>query len=183
MPPTNPIPDLHALGVALAIDVVAVAVLALGIYFRQRGRRDLLMASVCANVALFAVVTVLGLVGSLAGLAIGLGLFGALSIIRLRSEPLSHAEIAYFFTDRVAARWRALRAQGLVDWLVRRVDDHARALAAAQVANFRRWPILGRKVWPNPVARQTYAAEVAYLKSWLRQRTAWIDPNIDRLGS
>jgi Domain of unknown function (DUF4956) len=98
VPPTNVIPDLDALGVALAIDLVAVAVLALGISFRRRGRRDLVMAAVCANVALFAVVTVLGLVGSDAGLAIGLGLFGALSIIRLRSEPLSHAEIAYFFS-------------------------------------------------------------------------------------
>lgn len=97
MQPTT-IPDLQALGLALAIDFVAVAVLALGIYLRRLGRRDLVMASVCANVALFAVVTVLGLVGSSVGLAIGLGLFGALSIIRLRSEPLGHAEIAYFFS-------------------------------------------------------------------------------------
>lgn len=98
MQATGAAPDLEALGVALAIDFVAVAVLALGIYFRRPRRRDLVMASVCANVALFAVVTVLGLVGSSVGLAIGLGLFGALSIIRLRSEPLSHAEIAYFFS-------------------------------------------------------------------------------------
>jgi hypothetical protein len=98
MQSTNVTPDLAELGVALAIDFVAVAVLAFGIYFRRHGRRDLVMASVCANVALFAVVTVLGLVGSSVGLAIGLGLFGALSIIRLRSEPLSHAEIAYFFS-------------------------------------------------------------------------------------
>ena len=98
MEAANAIPDFTALGVALAIDFVAVAVLAFGIYFRRHGRRALVMASVCANVALFAVVTVLGLVGSSVGLAIGLGLFGALSIIRLRSEPLSHAEIAYFFS-------------------------------------------------------------------------------------
>lgn len=98
MPATTSIPDLHALGLALLIDLVAVMALAIGIYVRRRGRRDLVMAAVCANVALFAVVTVLGLVGSAAGLAIGLGLFGALSIIRLRSEPLSHAEIAYFFS-------------------------------------------------------------------------------------
>jgi uncharacterized protein DUF4956 len=86
----------------LAIDLVAIGVLAYFVYFRRHRRRDLLMAYVCFNVALFAVVTALTSVSSAgngsAGLALGLGLLGALSIIRLRSEELSFAEVAYFFS-------------------------------------------------------------------------------------
>jgi uncharacterized protein DUF4956 len=86
----------------LAIDLVAIGILAYTVYFRRHRRRDLLMAYVCFNVALFAVVTALTSVPASAngstGLALGLGLLGALSIIRLRSEELSFAEVAYFFS-------------------------------------------------------------------------------------
>jgi hypothetical protein len=91
----------------LGIDLVAVVFLAYVVYFRRHQRRDLLMAYVCFNVALFAVVTALTSLpasgnGS-AGLALGLGLLGALSIIRLRSEELSFTEVAYFFSSLALA--------------------------------------------------------------------------------
>jgi hypothetical protein len=87
----------------LGIDLVAILFLAYVVYFRRHRRRDLLMAFVCFNVALFAVVTALTSVpasgnNTSAGLALGLGLLGALSIIRLRSQQLSFAEVAYFFS-------------------------------------------------------------------------------------
>jgi hypothetical protein len=82
-------------------------VLAYVVYFRRHRRRDLMMAYVCFNVALFAVVTTLtsaSASGSTStGLALGLGLLGALSIIRLRSEELSFAEVAYFFSSLALA--------------------------------------------------------------------------------
>jgi hypothetical protein len=91
----------------LTIDLVAIVLLAYAVYFRRHRRRDLLMAYVCFNVALFAVVTALTSVpasgGGSAGLALGLGLLGALSIIRLRSEELSFAEVAYFFSSLALA--------------------------------------------------------------------------------
>jgi uncharacterized membrane protein YhiD involved in acid resistance len=92
----------------LGIDLVAIVVLAYVVYFRRHRRRDLLMAYVCFNVALFAVVTALTSVpasgnGAAGGLALGLGLLGALSIIRLRSEELSFAEVAYFFSSLALA--------------------------------------------------------------------------------
>src|SRR6185436_13175994 len=85
----------HRFWYGLGIDLVAIVVLAYTVYFRRHRRRDLLMAYVCFNVALFAVVTALTSVPASAngstGLALGLGLLGALSIIRLRSEELSFA--------------------------------------------------------------------------------------------
>jgi hypothetical protein len=85
---------------ALAIDLVAIVALAYGVYYRRHHRRDLVLAYVCFNVGLFVVVMVLTLVQATpaAGLALGLGLFGALSMVRLRSEELTYREIAYFFS-------------------------------------------------------------------------------------
>jgi hypothetical protein len=92
------------------------------------------------------------------------------------------------FLDALERRWREVRQQGLVEGLLRQVDADATRLRAAQRRNFARWPILGRYVWPNPVdpatghLRRTYAAEVAYLKTWLRTRAAWLDANVGSLG-
>jgi hypothetical protein len=90
------------------------------------------------------------------------------------------------FVDAVAARWRALRAGGLRGALLRSVAGHARRLAATGAAgrNFRRWPVLGTRVWPNPpeaVQRTTYGSEVAALRGWLDRRIAWMDGHVSEL--
>jgi hypothetical protein len=82
----------------LAIDVVAIAVLLYFVYYRRHRRRDLLMACISFNVALFLVVSVLAHGPTEVGIAAGIGLFGAVSLIRLRSEELSYVEVAYFFS-------------------------------------------------------------------------------------
>ena len=82
----------------LGLNLVAIAVLTYAIYYRRHRRRDLLMACVSFNVALFLVVTVLAHGPTEVGLAAGIGLFGAVSLIRLRSEELSYIEVAYFFS-------------------------------------------------------------------------------------
>jgi CotH kinase protein len=91
------------------------------------------------------------------------------------------------FVAAVTARWRELRRAGLARTLLRSVDRHARRLAATGAAarNFRRWPVLGVRVWPNPpaaVRRTTYAAEVAALRGWLVRRIAWMDGHVRELG-
>ena len=79
---------------ALATDVAAISLLAY-IYFRRYLRRDLLLAYFALNIGVLAI-TVL-LTGAEAGLGLGLGLFGILSFIRLRSGQLTQAEVAYYF--------------------------------------------------------------------------------------
>jgi hypothetical protein len=56
-----------------------------------------------------------------------------------------------------------------------------RSLHGAVGRNFRRWPVLDRRIWPNPVARGSYRAEVRFLRSWLERRIRWIDRNIGGL--
>lgn len=81
--------------ILIAVDLVAALVLTLGIYYRRHRRRDLVVAFLGINVGVLAVTAVLGTAEIAMGL--GLGLFGVLSIIRLRSSEISQREVAYYF--------------------------------------------------------------------------------------
>jgi hypothetical protein len=80
---------------AVGADLVAIAVLTFGVYFPRHRRRDLVAAFLGVNIGVLAVAVVLG--SSTVGAGLGLGLFGVLSIIRLRSDEISQHEIAYYF--------------------------------------------------------------------------------------
>lgn len=82
---------------ALAADLLAITVLVYGLYFRRHFRRDLVLAFVALNAGVMAVTALLA--SSSAGLGLGLGLFGILSIIRLRSDAITQEEIAYYFVS------------------------------------------------------------------------------------
>jgi Domain of unknown function (DUF4956) len=79
-----------------AADLVAISLLTFGIYFPRHRRRDLVVAYLAVNVGVLAVATVLA--DSTVGAGLGLGLFGVLSIIRLRSTELDQHEVAYYFS-------------------------------------------------------------------------------------
>lgn len=79
-----------------AVDLVAITVLAVGLYLPRHRRRDLLVSYFGINIGVFAVTAALS--SSTMGLGLGMGLFGVLSIIRLRSNELEQHEIAYYFS-------------------------------------------------------------------------------------
>ncbi|MFH0735302.1 MAG: CotH kinase family protein [bacterium] len=54
------------------------------------------------------------------------------------------------------------------------IDSIVNVVNEAQVRNYQRWPILGTYVWPNAYIGQTYAEELIYLKSWIRDRLTWL---------
>ena len=91
---------------AVVADLVAIALLTFGVYFPRHHRRDLVVAFLGVNIGVLAASTVLG--SSTVGAGLGLGLFGVLSIIRLRSDEIAQHEVAYYF---------AALAVGLVDGL------------------------------------------------------------------
>ncbi len=86
------------------------------------------------------------------------------------------------FRSALRARWRALRATGFRRTVLRALDGAAAAVRPAVDRNFRRWPILWQRVWPNPVARGSWSAEVRALRGWLIARMNWMDraTNSDR---
>jgi len=78
-----------------AIDLAAIAVLTFGLYFPRHRRRDLAVAYLGVNIGVLAVAGTLA--SSTVGAGLGLGLFGVLSIIRLRSTELAQTEVAFYF--------------------------------------------------------------------------------------
>ena len=100
---------------------------------------------------------------------------------RLRGWMLSRRDWAERMYDdrnfirRMGARWRALRAAGLRGDVLRMVNSNYRLLRGPARTHFARWPVLSRRIWPNPVARGSYRAEVRALRSWLDRRMDWLD--------
>lgn len=78
------------------LELVAAALLVFGIYFPRHRRRDMILALLGINVGVLGVTQALTSATVSAGL--GLGLFGVLSIIRLRSTEMDQTEVAYYFT-------------------------------------------------------------------------------------
>lgn len=79
----------------IGVDLVAIAILTVGLYFPRHHRADLVAAFLGVNVGVLAVTLVL--MDASVGMGLGLGLFGVLSIIRLRSSEISQHEVAYYF--------------------------------------------------------------------------------------
>ena len=79
----------------IAADLVGITLLVFGLYFPRHRRRDLVVAYLTVNVGVLAVALVLG--SATIGAGLGLGLFGVLSIIRLRSREIEQHEVAYYF--------------------------------------------------------------------------------------
>lgn len=91
---------------------------------------------------------------------------------RMMSDPL--------FRQRVRCRWASLRQSILhTDTILAYIDSTVAYINAAQQRNFALWPILGQATWPQPQPiPQSYAAEIQRLKTWIINRTAWIDSKI-----
>ncbi|MFJ4230782.1 DUF4956 domain-containing protein [Cellulosimicrobium cellulans] len=120
------------------VDLVAVTALAFGLYFPRHRRRDLVVAYLGVNVGVLAVAATLAT--SSVGAGLGLGLFGVLSIIRLRSTELSQTEVAYYFAALAlgllgglgaTTGWLSLAGMALVVGVMA-VVDHPRVLRRAQ---------------------------------------------------
>src|SRR5690242_4238485 len=92
-----------------AVDCVAIALLTFGIYFPRHHRRDLVVAFLGVNIGVLAVAMTLG--SSTIGAGLGLGLFGVLSIIRLRSDEIAQHEVAYYFAALALGLLGGLNAQ------------------------------------------------------------------------
>lgn len=116
------------------VDLVAVLVLTFGFYFPRHRRRDLVVAYLGVNVGVLAVAATLA--SSTVGAGLGLGLFGVLSIIRLRSTELSQHEVAYYFAALAlgllgglgtSAGWLVVAGSALI-LVVMAVADHPRLL-------------------------------------------------------
>jgi Domain of unknown function (DUF4956) len=139
---------MTSIGAAIGADILAITVLAYVVYYRRYFRRDLVLAYVALNVGVLAVTTLLS--SSPAGVGLGLGLFGILSIIRLRSSSITQEEVAYYFVSL---------AMGLVSGLHIEPVWLAPALSALLVAIMY---VADHPRFAPRTYRQTVTLDVAY---------------------
>lgn len=97
--------------VGLAINVLVITVLVFAIYRPRHSKSDLALSYLVLNLGVFGAVTLLA--GVQSGMALGMGLFGILSIIRLRSSSISQTEVAYYFVALVLGLVNSLGASRL----------------------------------------------------------------------
>ncbi len=103
--------DLTTLYLGLALDLSVITVLVFGCYRRRHSKVDLMLSYIVLNIGVFGAVALLA--GSDGGVALGMGLFGILSIIRLRSSSISQTEVAYYFVALVLGLVNSLGAHVL----------------------------------------------------------------------
>lgn len=123
----------------LAVDLMAIALLTYGLYYRRHQRRDLTLGLVGINVGLFAVSSFVSTTPI--GVGFGIGLFALLSVIRLRSTVATQEEIGYYFVALVIGlvngladgdSWEIAVTLNVVLLGVMFVADHPRVLPHSQ---------------------------------------------------
>lgn len=83
------------LAIRFCIDLTALLLLVIGIYYRRYGDKELVISASLFNIFGFAVLTILSSVQF--SVSAGFGLFAILALFTLRSEQISKTEITYFF--------------------------------------------------------------------------------------
>ncbi len=110
-------PSTSSLLLRLGADVLCALALGYVLYFRRYHRHDLAFVYITFNLGVFAALAVIS--GGKLTAAVGFGLFGILSIVRLRSEPFDNVEIGYFFLALVLALVNGLGPRA---WIVALLD-------------------------------------------------------------
>jgi Domain of unknown function (DUF4956) len=77
------------------INILAIAVLNYGLYYRRYHDKELFIAASLFNIFIFCVLTTLA--SANVGMAAGFGLFAFLAMFTMRSEPLGKSEMTYLF--------------------------------------------------------------------------------------
>lgn len=81
--------------IPMLLDIIAITILVFALYFPRHRNRDMIVAYLGINVGVLVIASVLSSVD--VSLGVGIGLFGVLSIIRLRSDELDQRQVAYYF--------------------------------------------------------------------------------------
>jgi hypothetical protein len=83
------------------------------------------------------------------------------------------------FQRDLKCRWQELRKGPL---LMSRIDawieGWTKELAAGEKRDHARWPVMGKKLWPNYFVGKTYDEEVRWLRDWIDRRLRFLDANL-----
>lgn len=83
------------------------------------------------------------------------------------------------YANGLRCRWESLREGPLhTDNINAFIDSVALHIQDARIRNFQRWPIIGVYINWNGFVGQTYEEDLNYLKTYMEQRSIWIDNNL-----
>jgi hypothetical protein len=86
------------------------------------------------------------------------------------------------FTHQFSSRWFELR-KGIfkTDYLLNKVDSLVNYLNEGIIRNYKIWPIIDQDIFNPAYHVESYEADTAMLKNWIRNRLTWIDENISSI--
>ncbi len=80
------------------------------------------------------------------------------------------------FRKSLATRWKTVRSSFLnTNTLFATIDSAQVALKDPLSRNFQKYPLMGKKIWPNYYVGATLSDEVNWLKNWIQGRLVWLD--------
>lgn len=80
------------------------------------------------------------------------------------------------FRKALATRWKTVRSSFLnTNTLFATIDSAQVALKDPLSRNFQKYPLMGKKIWPNYYVGATLSDEVNWLKNWIQGRLVWLD--------
>ncbi|HSN50409.1 MAG TPA: CotH kinase family protein, partial [Bacteroidales bacterium] len=83
------------------------------------------------------------------------------------------------FLNKLYCRWHEFRQGVLSDEsILARIDSAVAVIGDAADRNFNQWPIHGQYVWPTYFVGNTYEQDINYMKTWITDRTWWMDSHI-----
>ena len=76
--------------------------------------------------------------------------------------------------------WDEARQGGLTEeYMVAYIDSLEETLQQSQKLNFLRWPIMNQYVHQNPKVWGSYQAEVENVRTYMKERIAWMDKKLN----
>ncbi len=80
------------------------------------------------------------------------------------------------FRKALATRWKTVRSSFLnTNSLFATIDSAQVALKEPLARNFQKYPLMGKKIWPNYYVGASLSDEVNWLKNWIQGRLVWLD--------
>ena len=103
-------------------------------------------------------------------------------------EPTNYWQVPFWwnklvqdasFRKAVATRWKEVRKTFLnTNSLFASIDSAQVVLKEPLIRNFQKFPLMGRKIWPNYYVGSTLSDEVNWLKNWIQGRLTWLDAQL-----
>jgi hypothetical protein len=103
-------------------------------------------------------------------------------------EPTNYWQVPFWwnklvqdasFRKSVATRWKEVRKTFLnTTSLFASIDSAQVVLKEPLNRNFQKYPLMGKKIWPNYYVGATLSDEVNWLKNWIQGRLTWLDAQL-----